>query len=81
LNSSELGGFLGSLLAAFVVQSILGIVAYVKTTKRLVTLTTQTNGLAKAQSDSNAALLKVTGESERAKGNLEGAAEERKNPT
>lgn len=40
-----------------------------------------TNGLAAALASKNVELQRVTGTSERAKGVLEGAAEERKNPT
>jgi len=75
---------IGAIAAGFLVNAIFGVLSYLKSASnanKLKTLTDQTNGISHALAERNAVLLKIKGEAEHAKGVLEGAAEERKNPT
>jgi hypothetical protein len=69
---------IGALLAGFLINAFVGLMSYWKSAKNAVkidTLTQQTNGIASALAERNAALLKVTSEAQLAKGVLQGTKE------
>jgi hypothetical protein len=74
---------LGSILAGFLINGIVGLLSYLKSRnneKKLEVLTVQTNGISAALAEKNAAVLKITSDAQLEKGKLIGAAEERANP-